>query len=234
MGSNMAENHPIAFRFARQGARARRAADPRRPALQPHLGAGRHLCRHPLRHRYRLPRRPDQLHHPARALLQGVRAGLHQRRRADRRATSGTPKTSTACSPASTREARQYDSKTWQYRGDEATGHEDGHSAGARERDGGRSRKAGAGAKHGRRRAEERQPRRSADGPDPAGPALRLPDRQAPLRALHAGDGGRALRLHAPRTSWPWPRRSPRTRAASGPPPSATRWAGPSTPSACR
>ena len=70
--------------------------------------------------------------------------------------------------------------------------------------------------------------------PDAPGPALRLPDRQAALRAVHAGDGGAGDRLppgDVPQgrrdASWPTP-------APSGPRRSATPSAGPSTPTACR
>ena len=38
---------------------------------------------------------------------------------------------------------------------------------------------------------------RAAHGPDAAGPVLRLPARQAPLRALHAGNGGAGHRVPA-------------------------------------
>ncbi len=64
--------------------------------------------------------------------------------------------------------------------------------------------------------------------------ALRVSDPQAPLLALHARDGGRDLR-HARRTLLRrWPKRSAATRDASARRASATRSAGRSTPSACR
>jgi formate dehydrogenase major subunit len=73
-------------------------------------------------------------------------------------------------------EGRGYDERTWQYRGTEV-------QAAAGERD---------------ELYEERRARRhAADRPDPAGPALRLPDPQAALRPLHAGDGGADLRRAA-------------------------------------
>ena len=50
MGSNMAENHPVAFRFVHAGEGAGRDRHPRRPALHPHLGAGRHPRAAPRRH----------------------------------------------------------------------------------------------------------------------------------------------------------------------------------------
>ena len=43
MGSNMAESHPVAFRWLMQAKGARRQADPRRSALHPHQRDGRHL-----------------------------------------------------------------------------------------------------------------------------------------------------------------------------------------------
>ena len=69
MGSNMAENHPVAFRWPmkRQG-RARREAHPRRSALHAHERRRRHLRAGPRRLRHRVPRRPDQLRHQQRAL----------------------------------------------------------------------------------------------------------------------------------------------------------------------
>ena len=57
MGSNMAENHPVGFRFVVAGEGARRHRHPRRPALHPHLGAGRHPRPAAGRQRHRLPRR---------------------------------------------------------------------------------------------------------------------------------------------------------------------------------
>ena len=54
----------------------------------------------------------------------------------------------------------------------------------------GRARTPGAAR---RRRPRPEPPTR----PDAAGPELRVPDPQAPLRALHAGDGGGGVRLHA-------------------------------------
>ena len=47
----------------------------------------------------------------------------------------------------------------------------------------------------------EGRPMPAQDGPDAAGPQLRVPGAQAPLRPLHAGDGGRGLRLPAARMS---------------------------------
>ena len=65
-------------------------------------------------------------------------------------------------------------------------------------------------------------------------PRLRLPAREAPLQPLHPGDGGAGDRLPAGRLHSRSPRRSWRTRAATGPPRSPTRWPGPSTPTAPR
>ena len=79
----------LPLRHAGEG--ARRDGHPRRPALHPHLGAGRHLRAGPRRHRHRLPRRHHPLHPRARPLVQGVRAQLHQHRDDHRRAASRTP-----------------------------------------------------------------------------------------------------------------------------------------------
>ncbi len=84
------------------------------------------------------------------------------------------------------------------------------------------------------------QERRRHDGggdqtrPDAPASALRLPAAQAPLRALHAGDGRAGLRRLAGGVSATSPTRSSPTPAASARPPSATPSAGRSTPPACR
>ena len=165
-----------------EGEGARRDAHPRRPALHPH-------------------RAMADLHVPIRAgtdiaflgglinyvlenerVLQGVRPALHERRDARSTRTSRTPRTSTASSPASTPRPGTYDPNSWSYEG-------------------------GAVAVAGRRRAStptqafERAHRRAGccsgapqTRPDAAAPALRLPDPEAPLRALHARDGRAGLR----------------------------------------
>ncbi len=55
--------------------------------------------------RHRLPRRADQPRAAERRLLQGVRRGLHQRGRRSSPRTTSTPRTTTGCSPGSTRRA---------------------------------------------------------------------------------------------------------------------------------
>ena len=73
MGSNMAECHPVAFRWVMQ-AKTRPNnpchGHPRRSALHAHLGDGQHLRPAARRQRHRLPRRPHQPRpRPARADL---------------------------------------------------------------------------------------------------------------------------------------------------------------------
>ena len=80
MGSNMAEAHPVGFRWpmkAKEKGATLIHVDPR---FTPH----RRMCdiyvgiRAGTRHR--LPRRADQLRPDARAVVQGIRAGVHERR----------------------------------------------------------------------------------------------------------------------------------------------------------
>ena len=75
-------------------------------------------------------------------------------------------------------------------------------------------------------------PRRAGARPHPPASPLRLADPQAPLRRLHAGDGGAGLRRPARRCSPRSARCSSPTPAASGRRRSSTASAGPSTRSA--
>ena len=101
MGSNMAENHPIAFRFVLQ-AKEGRDGHPRRPALHAHLGAGRHLRADPGGFRHRVPRRmiryilENDLWFKEYALdYTNISTIIEDE--------SGTPERATACSRAGTR-----------------------------------------------------------------------------------------------------------------------------------
>jgi formate dehydrogenase major subunit len=112
---------------------------------------------------------------------------------------------------------RQYDPSTWAVRGAKTTPPGQPPAAATR------SQRLGP---RGRGRARQRRPARGrrpgAARRDPAGPALRLPDPQAPLRPLHPGDGPRCLRRQPGQLRLGLPR-SPRTPAASARPASRTR-----------
>ena len=117
MGSNMAESHPVAFRFVMK-AKERGATlihvDPR---FTPHLGAGRHLRADPRRHRHRLPRRPDQLRPAERRYASGS-TSLAYTNAAD----ASSPRSSRTPRPGRPllrlrRGEAQYKYDTWQYRG---------------------------------------------------------------------------------------------------------------------
>ena len=83
--------------------RTRRHGHPRRPAVHAHLGGGRPPRADPGRLRHRVPRRPGQPRAEQRPRLPRVRRRLHQRRERSSTRASRTPRTSTGCSPASTR-----------------------------------------------------------------------------------------------------------------------------------
>ena len=105
MGSNMAECHPVAFRWPMQRARERREAHPCRSALHAHERELRHPRAHPLGQRHRVSRRHHQPRARERALeqrsvLPELRLALHERRRRSSRRISGTRKISMACSRA--------------------------------------------------------------------------------------------------------------------------------------
>ena len=186
MGSNMAENHPVGFRFVMKAKDARRHRHPRRPALLAHLGDGRLLRAAAGRQRPRLPGRARELRAGARGVLQGVRRWHYTNAAAIIVATSSrTPRTWTACSAASIPGAAPTRPTPGRYAGQEA-------DAAARPSTTARTpSRMGTGAAA----ADASEP---ADRPDAPAPALRLPDPQAALRALHAGDGRAGLR-RAPR-----------------------------------
>ena len=100
----MAEAHPVGFQWVME-AKARGAkvihVDPRFTRTS---AVADTLRADPGRHRHRVPRRRDQLHPEQRAGLPRVRAWRTPTRRRSSARTSATPRTSTGCSPASTRE----------------------------------------------------------------------------------------------------------------------------------
>ena len=106
MGSNMAECHPVGFRFVMQAKLERGEGHPRRPAVHPHLGHGRHLRPAPRGHRHRLPRRPDPLRPRGEASSSSDYVVAYTNAATLITERSRTPRTSTACSRASTPSAR--------------------------------------------------------------------------------------------------------------------------------
>ena len=79
MGSNMAEAHPVGFRWpmkAKEKGATLIHVDPRYTRMSALCDV---LRRHPRRQRHRLPRRPGQLRPEPRPLVQGLRPQLHQR-----------------------------------------------------------------------------------------------------------------------------------------------------------
>ena len=180
---------------------------------------------HPRRQRHRVPRRHRQLHPRARARVPRVRAALHERAGDHRRGRSRTPRISTASSPAGTRRRGTYDTT------------DAGSTTGMEVHELGGERELGANGRAGRARRARRdaRARRAArGGPDARAPALRLPDPEAALRALHARARRRGRAAARARSSSRSPRRCARTPAASARPRSSTRSAGRSTRSACR
>ena len=183
-----------------------RPGHPHRPAVHPDLGDGRQAHPDPRRQRRRAARRADQLHPRQRPVVQGVRRRIHQRRDDRRARITGTPRTSTGCSPASTRRPARYDLSTWAYadrRGRRPREHR-------RPRPGTSTASASdraAGDEHGSpavRRCEHARVLRDETLQDPQ---HGVPDPQAALRPLHPGDGRRRLR-HQPSTTSPTSRES--------------------------
>ena len=111
----MAEAHPVGFRWVDQGARARRDRHPRRPAIQPHVRARGSLGADSRRLRHRVFRRADQLRPHARSRVSRLRRRVHERVDSGAGGLRRARKTWMACSQAGSRDARAYDSTTWQY-----------------------------------------------------------------------------------------------------------------------
>ncbi len=169
----MAEAHPVAYQWVVEAKARGATVDPRRPALQPHERARRHVRAAARRHRHRVPRRRHQPRAQHRVGLPRVRARLHQRaddhrrgvrRRRRRRAVLGLRRRAT----------RRYDPTSWQYEGAFVAA-----AAGQRDQEGNVDALAGEGEA---RRAESARGEPKLD-PTLAAPALRLADPQAPLRA---------------------------------------------------
>ena len=191
----MAECHPVGFQWVME-AKARGATvihvDPRFTRTS---ARGRPARAAPRRHRHRVPRRDHQLRARATSSTSTSTSSPTPTRRRSSARTSGTPRTSTACSPASTPSTGYYDTDSLAVRGR--------GGAGRRRRARPGVRATGAPATHGaagrprrvarlrRRRAAHGEPRARRDA---AAPALRLPGAQAALRPLHARDGRGGLR----------------------------------------
>ena len=186
-GSNMAEAHPVAFQWVVE-AKARGATvihvDPhysRTSALADMfvpLRAGTDIAflggDHQPRpqHRVGLPR---------------VRPRTTPTRRRSSARSSRTP-APTACSPASTPSSAAMTRSSWQYEGAFVAA-----AAGQRDQEGNLA-SQGPGGEGQRRDDAAGQPDAR---PDPPASALRVADPQAPLRRLHAGDGGAGVRRPA-------------------------------------
>ena len=193
-GSNMAEAHPVGLPVGDGGQGARRDGHPRRPAVHPHQRGGRPLRADPGR---------LATSRSSAAIVNHIleqRAGLPRVRRwptptppRSSATTSRTPRTSTGCSPASTRRPGPTTRRpgSTRARSGDGTGRQRRVATAS-----GRPPPAMQHESHGAGR-----PRRSRARRDAAAPALRLPDPQAALRPLHAGDGGAGLRRLAASSS---------------------------------
>ena len=221
-GSNMAECHPVGFQWVME-AKARGAkvihVDPR--FTRTSAVADLHVP-HPRGHRHRLPRRAHQLHPRRTTATSASTSCTTPTRRRSSPTTSATPRTSTASSAAATRRRASTTRRRGSTRASRSCA-----AAGQRELF------AATGQAHGAHGARARAGRSADERPDAAAPALRLPDPQAPLLPLHAGDGRGGLRRARASSSSRWPRRCATTRAASARRRSSTRSAGRSTRSAC-
>ena len=221
MGSNMAENHPIAFRFVMQAKEqaARRSSTSIRASRAPR--------RWPTSTRRCAPAATSPSSAASSATSSRTTCGSRSTRSAtptSRRSSTRASRTrasSTACSPAGTKKSHKYDYDSWQYEGQTVP-----------------SLAGRAPRQHHRALQRASTQRMTKDQPPDdrhaAASALRLPDPAAPLRAVHAGDGRARHRL--PARDLPQGRRGdrPQLRAASAPARSATRSAGPITRPACR
>ncbi len=231
----MAECHPVGFQWVTE-AKARGAkVDPHRPAVHPHQRDRR----------------------PARAAARGLRHRLPRRAGQPRPAATSSTSTSTCVAYTNAaaivsedfRDAEDldglfsgYDPEKRIYDQDVLAVRDRGAGDGIREDDPAGGAGAGAtlaaGVGQARRPGRGRRLRRPAAagqgraGRDPAAPAVRLPDPQAPLRPVHAGDGRRGLRHRAGGLRARSPSGSPATAAATGRRRGSTRSAGRSTPSA--
>ena len=111
-GSNVAENHPMAFKWIRKaqenGAKIIHV-DPRYTRTS---AARRHLRAHPARHRRGAPEHDDQPHHRQQAVRRGLRRHPHERALPRRR---GLRLQGRASSAGTTRSTTSTTRKTWGY-----------------------------------------------------------------------------------------------------------------------
>ena len=201
-----------------QGARGDR--HPRRPALQPHERAGRHLRSAARGNRHRVPRRDHQPRpdRPSRTSASTCWRTPTRRRSSARSSRTPAP---TGCSRATTPRRGSYDPASWQYEGAFVAA-----AAGQRDQEGSI---AATCPTMTRRAARARTP---TPRPDAAASALRLADPQAPLRLATRprwSSASAASRRSCSRGSASC---SSRTPAASARPRSCTASAGRSTRSA--
>ena len=243
MGSNMAEAHPVGFRWpmkAKEKGATLIHVDPRFTRTSALCDR---LRRHPRRQRHRLPRRPHQLRPDATTAGSRSTSWPTPTPRPSSRRASGTPRTWRACSAATTRSSRQV------RRQRRATG-----ATRARRRRQRRTRTAPRRTQkeehgHSRPRPAWAAPPRTAapraDMTRRAGQASRRATRPCSIRAASCrscgGTSPATRRRSCPRSaaarrrSWcGWRSCSAPTPAASGPAPSSTPSAGRSTPPACR
>ena len=218
-GSSMAEAHPVGFRWVMK-ARERGATiihvDPRFSRTS--AMADMHV---PIRAGSDIAFLGGLIRHvlETESLLQGLRRRTTRTRRRSSTRTSRTRRTSTASSPAATRDG-DLRPRSWRYEGGEVAAPR--ASASTRRRRSASTTGAGMRSSDGRARR------------DAAAPALRLPDAEAPLRALHAGDGrarsAASRRSTSSQVAETLIANSGRERTTR----SATPSAGRSTPPACR
>ena len=207
MGSNMAENHPVGLPVGDGGQAPRRArsststrasrARARSPTCTCAIRAGSDIAflggADPLRPRER-PR------------LQGVRRAPTRTRRRSSPRTSGTPRTSTACSPAGTPRRSTYDPSSWQYEGMEVSA-----AAGEREH----AARPPASRPTARTAARSSTASRRTRDETLAAPALRLPDPASGTSPATRPRWSRRSAASRASSSSRWPRRCATTRAAS-------------------
>ena len=137
--------------------------------------------------RHRLPRRDHPPHPGERPVVPRLRPGLHQHRPHHRGRLPGPGTDRTACSPASTPTPGPTRRTPGSTRARSSPP---------------RSRNTASRRRKSREAVTSRHDgRAAADGSNAAASELRLPDHAAPLRALHAGDGGAGHRLPARRHS---------------------------------
>ena len=211
----MAECHPVGFQWVVEAQRRGAQRDPRRSALHAHERDRRPARADPGRERHRVPRRAHPPRARERAVVRGIRARLHQRGAIIGEEFADTEDLDGLFSGWDP-ERRAYDTASWQYEGELASG--------AAASSGEQAHGAHGGAAQGD--AASRTRRCSI-------PRCVFQILQAPLLPLHAGGGRAGVRRAARALPRGRGRAVRRTPAASARPRSCTRSAGPSTPSAC-